>query len=220
MKENKMNNTLQLSATDYKAIEANDSRYLNSKGANLYRDGEYDLAAAYYHLAASMGNSDAISNLGYCYLYGRHTEPNLSLAIAYFKTAAKKENIDATYKLGDIYGASRWGIQDEELSIYYYRLAVSYLLDESLEALHDITWYQALENYPSLCLALGKSMLLDGQLSVNLDLAYQFLMFAQKGYEIELQNNGNYYQSVYEQVVELLGHSQFDTVRHRWDDLF
>ncbi|HFI0119489.1 TPA: hypothetical protein ACGPB3_001049 [Streptococcus suis] len=54
-----MNNTLQLSAADYKAIEANDSRYLNSKGANLYRDGEYDLAAAYYHLAASMGNSDA-----------------------------------------------------------------------------------------------------------------------------------------------------------------
>ncbi len=66
------------------------------------------------------------------------------------------------------------GIQDEELSLYYYRLAVSYLLDEPLEALYDITWYQALENYPSLCLALGKSMLLDGQLFVNLDLAYQF----------------------------------------------
>lgn len=63
-------------------------------------------------------------------------------------------------------------------------------------------------------------MLLDGQLFVNLDLAYQFLLFAQKGYEIELQNNGTYYQSVYEQVVELLGHSQFDTVRLRWDDLF
>ncbi len=39
-----MNNTLQLSAADYKAIEANDSRYLNSKGANFYRDGEYGLA--------------------------------------------------------------------------------------------------------------------------------------------------------------------------------
>ncbi|HFI0326487.1 tetratricopeptide repeat protein [Streptococcus suis] len=215
-----MNNTLHVSATDYKAIEANDSRYLNSKGANLYRDGEYGLAAAYYHLAASMGNSDAMSNLGYCYLYGRHTEPNLSLAIAYFKLAAKNEYIDATYKLGDIYRTTKWGIQDEELSLYYYRLAVSYLFDEPLEALHDITWYQALENYPSLCLALGKSMLLDGQLFVNLDLAYQFLRFAQKGYEIELQNNGTYYQSVYEQVVELLGHSQFDTVRHRWDDLF
>ncbi|HFI0106099.1 TPA: tetratricopeptide repeat protein [Streptococcus suis] len=215
-----MNNTLQLSAADYKAIENNDSGYLNSKGANLYRDGEYDLAATYYHLAASMGNSDAMSNLGYCYLYGRDSEPNLRLALAYFKLAAKKENIDATYKLGDIYRTTKWGIQDLELSLYYYRLAVSYLLDEPLEALQDITWCQTLRYYPSLCLALGKSMIVGGNLFVNLDLAYQFLMFAQKGYELELQNNGTYYQSVYEQVVELLGHSQFDTVRHRWDDFF
>ncbi|HFU4502020.1 TPA: tetratricopeptide repeat protein [Streptococcus suis] len=215
-----MSNTVELSATDYKAIEANDSRYLNSKGANFYRNGEYGLAAAYYHLAASMGNSDAVSNLGYCYLYGRHTEPNLSLAIAYFKLAAKKENIDATYKLGDIYRTTKWGIQDVELSTYYYRLAVSYLLDEPLEVLQDITWCQNLKDYPSLCLVLGKAMLVDGELFVDLDLAYQFLMFAQKGYEIELQNNGTYYQSLYEEVVELLGHSQFDTVRHQWDDLF
>lgn len=220
MKENNMNNKVELSAADYKAIEGKDSCYLNSKGANYYREGQYSLAASYYHLAASMGNSDAMSNLGYCYLYGRHTDPNLSLAIAYFKLAAKNKNIDATYKLGDIYGATKWGIQDEELSIYYYRLAVSYILDEPLEALQDITWCQALKYYPSLCLVLGKAMLVDGQLFVNIDLAYQFLLFAQKGYEIELQNNGTYYQSVYKQVVELIGHSQFDTVRHRWDDLF
>lgn len=37
--ENKMNNTVEFSAADYKAIERNDSRYLNSKGANYYREG-------------------------------------------------------------------------------------------------------------------------------------------------------------------------------------
>ncbi len=220
MEENKMDNTVELSAADYKAIERNDSRYLNSKGANYYREGQYSLAASYYHLAGSMGNSDALSNLGYCYLYGRHTEPNLSLAIAYFKLAAQKGNIDATYKLGDIYGSVKWGIQDIELSIYYYRLAVSNLLDEPLEALHDISWCHSLQNYPSLCLALGKAMLVGGQLFVNIDLAYQFLMFAQKGYEIELQNKGHYYQSAYEQVLKLLEDPQFDGIRNKWDDLF
>ncbi|MBO4106610.1 tetratricopeptide repeat protein [Streptococcus suis] len=215
-----MNSTVELSAADYKAIERNDSRYLNSKGANYYREGQYNLAAAYYHLAASMGNSDAMSNLGYCYLCGRHTDPNLSLAIAFFKLAAKNKNIDATYKLGDIYGATKWGIQDEELSIYYYRLAVSYILDEPLEALQDITWCQALKYYPSLCLVLGKAMLVDGQLFVNIDLAYQFLMFAQKGYEIELQNRGRYYQSAYEQVLKLLEDPQFDSIRSKWDSFF
>lgn len=215
-----MNNTLQLSEADYKAIENNDSGYLNSKGANFYRDGEYGLAAAYYHLAASMGNSDAMSNLGYCYLYGRHTEPNLSLAIAYFKLAAKNENIDATYKLGDIYRTTKWGIQDIELSIYYYRLAASNLLDEPLEALHDISWCHSLQNYPSLCLALGKSMLPEGQFFTNFDLAYQFLVFAKKGYDIELQNRGHYYQSVYEQVLKLLEDPQFDNIRNKWDSFF
>ncbi|HEL9634645.1 TPA: sel1 repeat family protein [Streptococcus suis] len=215
-----MTNRIELSVTDYKAMENNDSGYLNSKGADFYREGDYTNAVAYYHLAASMGNTDAMSNLGYCYLYGRHTEPSASLAIAYFTLAAKKGNIDAAYKLGDIYGRTKWGSQDIELSLYYYRLAVSYLLEDPLEALYDITWCQALENYPSLCLALGKTMILGGQLFVNLDLAYQFLVFARKGYEIELQNRGHYYQSVYEDVVELLGHSQFDRVRHKWDDVF
>lgn len=37
--ENKMNNTVEFSAADYKAIEGKDSRYLNSKGANHYREG-------------------------------------------------------------------------------------------------------------------------------------------------------------------------------------
>lgn len=215
-----MNNTLELSAADYKAIERNDSRYLNSKGANYYREGQYSLAASYYHLAASMENSDALSNVGYCYLYGRHTEPNLSLAVAYFKLAAQKGNIDATYKLGDIYGTAKWGIQDIELSIYYYRLAASNLLDEPLEALHDISWCHSLQNYPSLCLVLGKSMLPEGQLFTNFGLAYQFLVFAKKGYEFELQNRGYYYQSAYEQVQKLLENPQFDSIRNKWDSFF
>lgn len=119
-----------------------------------------------------MGNMDAMSNLGYCYLYGRHTEPSVSLAIAYFTLAAKKGNIDTTYKLEGVYGRTKWGSQDIELSLYYYRLVVSYLLEEPLETLYDITWCQALENYPSLCLVFRKSMILGGQLFVNLDLTY------------------------------------------------
>ncbi|MGQ7509259.1 tetratricopeptide repeat protein [Streptococcus suis] len=215
-----MDEAIIFSAADYMVIDQNNSNYLNDKGANHYRNGDYGHAAAYYHVAASMGNTDAMSNLGYCYLYGRHAEPNLSLAIAYFKLAAKNGNIDATYKLGDIYGTRKWGMLDSELSLYYYRLAASYLLDQPWMTYQDITWCQSLQNYPSLCLALGKFMLEGEHYYVNLDLAYQFLIFARRGYEIELQNRGNYYQSVYEQVVKLLNNSKFDSLRDKWDDLF
>lgn len=85
------------------AVSLEDSNYINGKGAKLYCGGRYKSAVEYYRLAAAMGNVQATANLGYCYLYGRDIEPNLSLAIAYFKIASVNDNIDAAYKLGDIY---------------------------------------------------------------------------------------------------------------------
>ena len=69
-----------------------------------------------------MGDMNAVSNLGYCYLYGRDIEQNTSLAIAYFKTAAENGVIDAMYKLGDIYSSDKWNVKDVELSLYYYNM--------------------------------------------------------------------------------------------------
>ena len=124
---------LALTSADMNAVSLRDSNYINNKGANLYCNGIYKSAVEYYRLAAAMGNIQAISNLGYCYLYGRDIESNLSLAIAYFKIASMNQNIDAAYKLGDIYGSEKWGLKDIEMSVYYYRMAVSFILDDDWE---------------------------------------------------------------------------------------
>ena len=115
-----------LTKTDNNAVLLGDSNYINNKGANFYRPDTYMEAVGYYRLAAAMGNVNSISNLGYCYLYGRGIEANLSLALAYFIVAANKGDVDAAYKLGDVYGSDKWGIKDQEMSIYYYRMAASF----------------------------------------------------------------------------------------------
>lgn len=62
------------------AIENNDSNKILTAGADYYRDEDYENAFKYYNLAASMGNKQAMSNLGYCYLYGRSIEKDEEMA--------------------------------------------------------------------------------------------------------------------------------------------
>ncbi len=47
-----------------------DEIYLN-KGADAYQAGDYETAIRLYQKSADMGNITALSNLGYCYYYGR-----------------------------------------------------------------------------------------------------------------------------------------------------
>lgn len=209
-----------LSQTDINAVLHNDSNYLNSKGAELYRRNAFSDAVEYYRLAAAMGNVDSISNLGYCHLYGRDTEANLSLALAYFEIAAARHNIDAMYKLGDIFGSDKWGIKDEELSVYYYRMAASELIGTEWENSCVIVWSTALQKYPSLCYALGRELSRGGTLYTDISSAYQFLKHAEKGYKAEIANGSAMYESAYAGVAALLADPQFDDVRSELDALF
>ncbi|KRL83405.1 tetratricopeptide repeat protein [Ligilactobacillus apodemi] len=158
---------LKLTTADFNAMNALDADYLLDKGANFYNLGEYGQAVEYYRLAAMLGNVQAIANLGYCYLYGRQIKANLDLALAYFKVAAQKENIDAAYKLGDIYGSTKWGIQDDELSNYYYRQAVNFILGKDSEKAELLVWHHELQEYPSLCFALGRQKSKNGKMLTN-----------------------------------------------------
>lgn len=208
-----------LTATDVTAIKNDDSNYINQKGADLYVEGTYKDAVEYYRVASAMGNDNAISNLGYCYLYGRDIEPNLSLALAYFEIAAKKQNVEAAYKLGDIYGSDKWGIKDKELSIYYYRMAASYLIDEDWSG-YSISYTDSLDNYPSLCYALGRELMPSGDMATDLDQAYQFLKHAEIGYKRELDNGASFYEKTYAGVLELLQDKVFDNIRKKYDPIF
>ena len=211
-------NNFVLTATDFNAIDLMDSNYINNKGAKQYIGQNYASSVEYYRLAAAMGNVHAISNLGYCYLYGREIEANLSLAIAYFKIAARLENVDAAYKLGDIYGSDKWGLKDKEMSVYYYRMAVSFILDEEWENSKIITWNEELENYPSLCYAMGRELSAGGAMYTDLDSAYQFLKKAEIGYKGELMNGSIMYEKSYQGVLKLLKDSQFDAIRSEYDE--
>lgn len=214
------NSSFMLSEADNHAVLLRDSNYINNKGAKLYQPGTYRESVEYYRLAAAMGNIHAVSNLGYCYLYGRDIEANLSLALAYFKTAALREDVDAAYKLGDIYGSDKWGIQDKELSVYYYRMAASYVIGEAWDDKDTVAWREELQKYPSLCYALGRELSAGGTMNMDIERAYQFLKHAEKGYMAELANGNEMYRRSYEGVLKLLAHQQFDEIREYYDSVF
>lgn len=203
---------IKLTEADKKAVSLCDGNYLNSKGAKLYEERKFTDALEYYRLAATLGCNQAISNIGYCYLYGRDIKPNISLAISYFEYAAvQREVIDAAYKLSDIYSSDKWGVKNEELSVYYLRMAISYIADDyadEFSAINEHTYPRFL-HYPSLCLAAGK-ILLEGRLAPrNIMSSYQFLTCAKKGYEIELENGADFYKESFDQVLKLLTNKKF-----------
>ena len=213
-----MKEQIKLTKTDYQAINNDDSNYINNKGAVLYTKDTYYKSVEYYRLASAMGDVQATSNLGYCYLYGRDIEVNLDLAIAYFTIAAKKGNADAAYKLGDIYGSDKWELKDKELSVYYYRMAASFLIDDEWTP-YNTYYNDELKRYPSLCFALARELGKDGSMPTDLFLSFIFLNIAKEGYEKELMNGSDMYQDVYEKVLALLDDEQYNEVREDYINL-
>lgn len=211
-----MNENFRLSAADMKAVTLNDYNYLNAKGARLYGQERYSEAIEYYHLAAALGSINAVSNLGYCYLYGRSCDKNLSLALAYFERAANEDCVDAAYKLGNIYETDKWGMRDEELAVYWFRRAACLVLDIDWNDPDDMLWSDAINNFPSLCFALGRNLIPGGIMPVNIDLAYRFLIHAETGYMRELTNGYNMYQDAYNSVRQLLDDPVFDDARKKF----
>lgn len=194
-----------LTDTDVLAIERGDDIFLNNKGAKYYAEGNYERAIEYYRLAAAMGNVHSISNLGYCYMYARSIEKNMSLAMAYFKIAAEQNNVDAQYKLGNIYEKGADGVEkNEELAIYYYTLAIQ-TIDESYE--------EKPERYPSLYLCVAQAHMPGGKMICDLKAAYQFLQIARRGYEIEKAEGIKYHTNALEATLRLLEDPCFDRIR-------
>lgn len=209
-----------LTKADLNAITLDDSNYINNKGANFYNNGQYDKAVEYYRIAAAMGNINAIANLGYCYLYGRSIDVNISEAIAFFTIASSKGDIDAAYKLGDIYSRDKWGVMDKELSLYYYRMAASYIISDEWEGRYEIIWHRDLQRYPSLCYALARELAPGGQMITNIESSYQFLKHAEIGYKNEVENGVNYYNWLYERVLDMLKAKYYDPIRTKYDSVF
>lgn len=196
---------MDLTKTDMVAIEAGDSSYINNKGADLYTEGKYDLAIEYYRIAASMGDEHSISNLGYCYLYGRSIEKNPSLAIAYFKLAAKKDDIDALYKLGDIYKRGLGVEKDKSLALYYF--------EKALNAFHKNN-YASFEYYPSLFLSMAQEYMPNGNYKLDLRRACDYLHMAIEGYEFQIGQGSTFYAEALKMAQSLYADPMFDEIKH------
>ena len=77
-----------------------DEIYLN-KGADAYQAGDYETAIRLYQKSADMGNITALSNLGYCYYYGRSIPIDKTKAKECWDKAAIFGDIPSVYKLGE-----------------------------------------------------------------------------------------------------------------------
>lgn len=212
---------MKLTKTDWDALLSHDSSQILNKGAKLYNKDTYAQSVEYYRLAAAMGNVHAVSDLGYCYLYGRDIPQDVDLGIAYFLLAAKKGDIDALYKLGDIFSRDTWVEKDVERSNYYFLKALQSVLDEAHTGYGGylaIRYADELESYPSLCLALGAAMSEGGNMNMDLPTAYELLLHAKHGYEEMLRHHHEMYQKSYENTLNLLKTEQFDHYRRQYEE--
>lgn len=207
---------INLTQADINAVNTKDSDFLNAKGAKFYGNEEYEKAVEYYRLASSMGNVQATSNLGYCYLYGRSIPVNVDLAIQYFKLAANEGNMDAIYKLGDIYSRDKWGKEDREMAAYYYLKGLNEFCEDSWE----LYYYDKTRLYPSLFFAIARESMPNGLLNTDLDLAYVCLQIAKEGYEKFIADGDKMYQESYENVLKLLDDEIFNDAKERFDDRY
>lgn len=198
---------MEIKNVDYIAIDRNDSNHFLDIGADLYNDEKYIEAIEYYELAAAMGNSHAISNLGYCYLYGRGIPKDEKKALLYFNIAANKNDIDALYKIGTFYLSGNYVTKDEEIAMYFLHKA----FEEALKKNGNLI------EYPSLCLTLATEYMKDLE-NNDILLIYKLLHDAEVGYSYEIEERGaSYYQKNYEKVQELLKDPIFDDFKHDCD---
>lgn len=199
-----------LTKADLLAVESGDFDFLNNKGAMYYAEEDYESAIEYYRLAAAMGSVHAISNLGYCYMYARSIEKNMSLAMAYFKIAAQKNDVDAQYKLGNIYEKGAAGVeQDEEMAIYYYTMAIRTI---------NGSYNEDPERYPSLYLSVAKAHMPGGMLFCSLKDAYLLLQIARRGFEIEKAEGVKYHLAALAETVRLMEDPCFDSIREEMEE--
>ena len=188
------------------ALEDFNSDYFNARGAELYRDEEYETAIEYYRIAAAMGNVQSQANLGYCYYYGRGCERDLKLAYAYFKMAARFKNTDALYKLSTMYEHGKGVKKNDEIAEYY--------LINAFQSLNELPEAARLE-YPSVLFSMGKRFLAIGEMEGDFEVAYTLLRSAQEGYEFQISQGCHYYEKMLKEVDEILKRDCFDSY---WDE--
>lgn len=172
------------------AIKVNDSDALLKRGADNYMEGNYKEAVEYYRLSSSMGNSQATSNLGYCYLYGRGIEINEELAFYYFQIS-ESSCIDSVYKIGNMYEDGIYVKKDLEMCDYYYNKAVGIVINNKFEP----------TEFPSLFYHVAKREIAKKGNDYEI---FHFLNIAYIGYNELICQGCSYYENDLKEAEKLL----------------
>lgn len=192
---------------DFEAITEKDRDFLNSQGSSYYNNGYYEEARAYYEVSASMGNRDAITNLGYMYMYGKGAPIDYTVARSLFMVGAHKGSIDAFYKLGNIYQSGKGVDVDIEKAMNYYDKALELLNKEDKGDPAD---------YPSLFFTLGREYMPGGAKEENTGRACDYLLIAEEGYEKQINEyHAKYYKDILEETRRLLKSEIFEGFKNQ-----
>lgn len=156
-------------------------------GVDAYRHGDYATAYHHYQQAADAGNVPAMSNLGYCYYYGRGVHKNKSKAKECWTRAAILGDACAIYKLGDMY---RNGDCPEDILF-----SNSLYIKAFMEASRDKDLYQ----YPDACYRVVKYC----KDSISSDLAKQLADDAVNGFKQRMDIGDPFIAEFYFAALEL-----------------
>lgn len=190
---------MELSDTDYKAINMIDGDYLRVKAQLLENNGDDNKAIEYYRLAALLEDNESIGHIGEYYLNN-----NISLALAYFNIGVEKEDILSLYNLGTLYFEGKKVDKDLELGHYYYSKALEIIeLKDTEEQL----------KYPYLYFSVAQDIINQANSIEPLFQAYHYLVIAADGFEDGINNGNDKYSHLLKKVVSIMNSKQFDEVR-------
>lgn len=117
------------------------------------------------------------------------------------------------HKLGDIYSSDKWVKKDIEMSNYYFNEAAAELIGDDYYEYKSFKYNRELDDYPSLCLALGIAMSMGGNINTDIDLALEFLIHAENGYAKAIRDGNTIYGPSFEKTLKLIDDPQFDEIR-------
>lgn len=136
----------------------------------VYLPQDFRRAVELYEIAAQGGEVEAICNLGYCWYYGRHYELDFKRAYEYFSLGALLyDHSNCLYKLGDMYRSGLYVEKNEKYAFRLYERAYEQI-DYEDNRIADIE------------LRLGSSYFYGCGVEADIDVAYDYLCSALKGF--------------------------------------
>ena len=156
-------------------------------GSAAYSEGDYETAFALYKKSAEAGNVTALSNLGYCYYYGRSIPVDKAKAHECWEKAAILGDVCAIYKVGDMYRNGDLP-KDEVFAKEMY-----------MKAFHDSLGFMDLNCYPDAFLRVLKYCPeMFGALTLN-DIAQK----CREGFQARVDGGDKFAVKLLEQAEEL-----------------